>query len=127
MLFSLFLVLIGSRAALIAYAASPTPFLDEWDADATHLLKPYLQGHLTIADLLYPINEHRIPFTKLAVLSVYEVSGYWDVILQMIANAFVEFHHRRRGRLRFGAGSFRRLGDRRHGHFDGDQRHPLRL
>ena len=68
---SLFLILIGSRAALIAYAGNATPFLDEWDADAAHLLKPYLQGHLTIGDLFYPINEHRIVFTKLAVLSIF--------------------------------------------------------
>src|SRR5271165_635836 len=87
---SLFLILIGSRAALIAYAGNATPFLDEWDADAAHLLKPYLQGHLTIGDLFCPINEHRIVFTKLAVLSIFEISGYWDVVFQMIVNAFVD-------------------------------------
>ena len=90
LLVSLFLILIGSRAALIAYAGNYTPFLDEWDADAAHLLKPWLQGRLTTADLLHPINEHRIVFTKLAVLSIFEISGYWDVILQMIVNAFVD-------------------------------------
>ncbi len=89
LLVSLFLILVGSRATLIAYAGSSTPFLDEWDADAAHLLKPFLQGSLTIADLFYPINEHRILFTKLAVLSIFEVSGYWDVVLQMIVNALV--------------------------------------
>lgn len=90
LLLSLFLVLFGSRAALIAYAGYATPFLDEWDADAAHLLKPWLQGRLTIGDLLYPINEHRIVFTKLAVLSIFRISGYWDVILQMIVNAVVD-------------------------------------
>ena len=67
----------------------PTPFLDEWDGDAAGLLKPYLQGRLTVGDLLAPFGEHRILFTRLLVLSIFHVSGYWDVILQMIVNAIV--------------------------------------
>ena len=90
LLVSLFLLLLGSRAALIRYAGFPTPFLDEWEADGATLLKPYLAGHLGVGDLFVPINEHRIPFTKLTVLGVYEIAGYWDVVLQMIVNAFVD-------------------------------------
>jgi hypothetical protein len=37
LLAALFFILLGSRAALIAYAGYSTPFLDEWDADAAHL------------------------------------------------------------------------------------------
>jgi hypothetical protein len=90
LLVSLFFILVGSRAALIGYASNPTPFLDEWDADAAHLLKPFLQGDLSLSDFLIPINEHRIPFTKLLVLSIFHISGYWDVVLQMIVNAIVD-------------------------------------
>ena len=60
LLTSLFFILVGSRAALISYAGYSTPFLDEWEADAARLLKPYLQGNLTIGDLFIPLNEHRI-------------------------------------------------------------------
>jgi hypothetical protein len=87
---SLFLILLGSRAALINYAANPTPFFDDWDGAAVLLLKPYLQRRLTIGDLFAPYNEHRIFFTRLLILSIFHVSGYWDVILQMIVNAFVD-------------------------------------
>ena len=90
LLVSLFLLLFGSRAALISYAGYATPYLDEWEGDGATLLKPYLAGHLGIKDLFVPINEHRIPFTKLTVLTVYEIAGYWDVVLQMILNAFVD-------------------------------------
>jgi hypothetical protein len=89
LLISLFLILVGSRAALISHAGNPTPFLDEWDADAAGLLKPYLEGRLTVGDLLAPFGEHRILFTRLLVLSIFHVSGYWDVILQMVVNAIV--------------------------------------
>ncbi len=30
---SLFLILVGSRAALIGFAGSPVPYMDEWDGD----------------------------------------------------------------------------------------------
>ncbi len=90
LLVALVLVLFGSRAALLGYAANPTPFFDEWDGDASLLLKPYLQGSFGIADLFVPYNEHRIVFTRLLVLSIFHVSGYWDVVLQMIVNAILD-------------------------------------
>ena len=90
LLASLFLILLGTRAALISYAGSPTPFLDEWEADGAHLLERYIQGNLTLSDLFIPINEHRIFFTKLLVLLIFNVSGYWDVVLQMIVNSVLD-------------------------------------
>ncbi|MBV8655560.1 MAG: hypothetical protein JO160_05895, partial [Candidatus Eremiobacteraeota bacterium] len=89
LLIALFFILVGARAALIFHAGNPTPFIDEWDGEAAYLLQPYLQGRLTVGDLLAPFNEHRVLFTRLLVLSVFHISGYWDVILQMIVNAIV--------------------------------------
>jgi hypothetical protein len=90
LLASLFLILLGTRAVLISYAGSPTPFLDEWEADGARLLEPYIRGNLTISDLFIPLNEHRIFFTKLLVLLIFNVSGYWDVVLQMIVNSVLD-------------------------------------
>ena len=87
---SLFLILLGARAVLISHAGSPTPFLDEWEADGAHLLGPYIRGNLTLSDLWIPLNEHRIFFTKLLVLLMFNVSGYWDVVLQMIVNSLLD-------------------------------------
>ena len=89
-LLSLFLILLGSRAALIRYAGNSTPFMDEWDGDAALLIKPYFEGRLSVSDIFAPLNEHRIVFTRLLVLSILKVSGYWDVVLQMIVNAILE-------------------------------------
>jgi hypothetical protein len=89
-LLSLFLILFGARAALIRYAGNSTPFMDEWDGDAAFLLKPYLEGSLGAGDLVAPFNEHRILCTRLLALTILHVSGYWDVILQMILNAVIE-------------------------------------
>jgi len=90
LLASLFLVLVGSRAVIIAHAGNPTPYTDEWDGEAANLLKPYLEGALTVGDLFRAHNEHVIFFTRLLTLGVFKVSGYWDVILQMIVNAIID-------------------------------------
>jgi hypothetical protein len=89
LLASLFLILVGSRAAVIGYAGNATPFTDEWDGEGANLLRPYLQGTLTIADLFHAHNEHVIFFTRLLTLAVFNLSGYWDVVLQMIVNAIL--------------------------------------
>jgi hypothetical protein len=87
---SLFLIVIGSRAIVINYAGNPTPYADEWDGEAANLLKPYLQGALTTRDLFRAHNEHVIFFTRLLTLGIFNLSGYWDVVLQMIANAILD-------------------------------------
>jgi hypothetical protein len=87
---ALFLILTGSRAIVINHYANSTPFWDEWDGGAANLLSPYLRGDLTLADLFRGHNEHVIFFTRLVILAIFTISGYWDVILQMIANAFLD-------------------------------------
>ncbi len=89
-LISLFLIFIGARAAIINYSGAFTPFWDEWDGEAAFLLKPYIQGKLTIGDLFRPFSEHIILFTRLVTLVIFNISGYWDVVLQMIVNAIVD-------------------------------------
>jgi hypothetical protein len=90
LLVSLFLIVVGSRAIVINYAGNPTPYADEWDGEAANLLKPYLDGALTTRDLFRAHNEHVIFFTRLLTLGIFNLSGYWDVVLQMIANAILD-------------------------------------
>jgi hypothetical protein len=87
---SLFLIVVGARAVVINHAGNVTPFADEWDGAGANLLKPYLQGALTIRDLFRAHNEHVIFFTRLLTLAVFNVSGYWDVVLEMIVNAILD-------------------------------------
>ena len=86
---SLFLILVGSRVALIGFAGSPVPYMDEWDGDWGALIRPWLDGTLTPDALTAPFNEHRIVFTRLLALALFNLSGYWDVTLQMIVNALL--------------------------------------
>jgi hypothetical protein len=87
---SLFLIIVGARAVVINYAGNATPYADEWDGEAANLLERYLKGALTIGDLFHAHNEHVIFFTRLLTLAIFNLSGYWDVVLQMIANAILD-------------------------------------
>src|SRR4051812_27869945 len=82
-----FLAVLGCRLWLISAFASPIPFWDEWDGEAASLLKPFLEHRLHPADLFLPHNEHVIFFTRALTLGVYWLTGFWDVVLQMVINA----------------------------------------
>ena len=49
---SLFLIFVGSRAAVINYGGNSVPFGDEWDGVAAGLLRPYLQGNLKLGRIV---------------------------------------------------------------------------
>jgi len=86
LLFACALVVIGGRYWLIAYAASPTPFDDQWDAEATFLYPRFFNGTLQMSDLISWHGEHRLLMTRLWSLLLLEIDGTWDSILQMLAN-----------------------------------------
>lgn len=86
-LFAMFLIIFGTKAALIATYGSSIPFWDQWDAEAARLYLPYVQGNLSISMLFESHNEHRILLTRLLDLALFELAGGWDPLLQMLINA----------------------------------------
>jgi hypothetical protein len=83
------LVIIGAKLWLIIIYGSETPFWDQWDSEPAFLYKPYLENSLRVSDLFVPHNEHRILFTRILALTLLELNGYWDTILQMTINAAI--------------------------------------
>ncbi|WP_221364349.1 hypothetical protein [Sphingomonas jinjuensis] len=83
------LLVLAAKLYLIAIAGNPTPFWDQWGGEAIDLFIPYVDGRLTLADLISPHNEHRIFFTRLWALLVLELAGNWNVLAEMIANALL--------------------------------------
>jgi hypothetical protein len=86
---SLFLVTLGAKLWLIHRSGTPLPFLDQWDGEAISLYFPFLQHHLSLADLFQAHSEHRIVFTRLCDLALLLLNGQWDNQLQMVVNAFI--------------------------------------
>ncbi len=83
------LMVIGAKAWMIGRYASPTPFWDQWDAEGAILYPKYFGGTLRLGDLIAAHNEHRILVTRLWSLLLLDLAGYWDPILQMLANTLL--------------------------------------
>ena len=83
------LIVIGAKCWMIARYGNPTPYWDQWDAEAATLYPHYFAGTLRFSDLIAPHNEHRILVTRLWSLFLLELEGYWDPILQMLANTLL--------------------------------------
>ena len=87
--FACALVVIGAKCWMIARYGSPTPFWDQWDAEGAILYPKYFDGTLSFSDLIAPHNEHRILVTRLWSLLLLALEGYWDSVLQMLANTLL--------------------------------------
>jgi hypothetical protein len=86
---ALFLIVLGVKFCLLQHVGTPLPFWDQWDGEGADIYKPYLEGHLTLADLFRAHNEHRIFFTHLYDLILLCLNGQWDNQLQSATNAFI--------------------------------------
>jgi hypothetical protein len=84
---ALFLVVFGARLWFIGRYGNALPFWDQWDGEASLLIKPWLEGTLAPASLLAPHNEHRIVLTRLLALALFKLNGQWDALLEMTVNA----------------------------------------
>ena len=87
-LLGLFLCIFGAKLFVIGHHGNPTPFWDQWDAEAASLYLPLAEGGLDLAELFAPHNEHRILWVRL--LGLLELSlngGIWDPLFQMVVNA----------------------------------------
>ena len=88
-LLAIFLVALGAQLWVVWLYGSPIPFWDQWD-ESISLFKPWVEGHLTWANVFAPASDHRIVLTHLLDLSLTRLNGRWDPLLQMTVNAF--FH-----------------------------------
>lgn len=83
------LIILGIRLTVIGFCGDPLPYRDQWRAEGAELIAPYLQHRLGLADLIASHNGHRIFFTRLLALATLEVTGSWNALAEMIANALI--------------------------------------
>lgn len=86
-LLALFLAVVGARFWLVNRYTLAMPYWDQWDAEGLGVIKPFLNGTLSLHALLLPHNEHRIFLTRLVTLALLAVNGQWDNQVEMAANA----------------------------------------
>jgi hypothetical protein len=85
----LFLTALSANLWIVSRYGNSTPFGDQWDGEAAGLYVPFFDSKLTISHLLAAHNEHRIFTTRLLALTLIELNGMWDPVLQMMVNAII--------------------------------------
>ena len=85
----LFALIVGAKWATFDRFGSPMPNWDQWDAEASNLLIPWLENGPFLEKLLEPHNEHRVILTKLQNLALAVGAGQWDSRLEAVTNALL--------------------------------------
>ncbi len=88
-LLAVFLVVFGARLWLIDRFGSPVPYMDQWDAEAQMVIKPWLNGEFSLAGLFSAHNEHRVLNSRLLTLALFCGNGQWDPLLEAVASSFL--------------------------------------
>jgi hypothetical protein len=81
----MFLLVLGGRFLVLRLCSSPLPVFDQWQAEGQHLLAPWVHGELRLADLFAPWAQHRIVWTRLLALGLFQLNGQWDTQVEAIA------------------------------------------
>ena len=83
----LILAILGRYLFLLAGVGS-VGFWDQWGGESG-LFAPFLDGNLTLSQLIAPHNEHRILWTRLLTLAIFEINDrQWDNAVEaIISNA----------------------------------------
>jgi len=80
----------ASHAAMILLFANWTPLSDQWDSEGFLLIRPWLEGELTLSQLFSAHNEHRIFSKRLFDLAVLTLNGnHWDNRVFALANTAI--------------------------------------
>ena len=81
------IAVIAVRVVLVAAYASPVPYRDQWDAEGAYLLAPWIEGTHAASGWFAAHNEHRILWTRVLTLGLFEANGgQWDNLVSALAN-----------------------------------------
>ena len=81
--------ILGAKVWLIALFAVEMPIWDQWSGEALGAYLPYLQGKLSLANVIAFHSEHRIAFTRALGLALLILNGSWDPILGMLVDCLL--------------------------------------
>ncbi len=88
-LLGLLLLILGAKFWLLRFCGTSLPIFDQWEGEGGTLLQPWLHGKLHLSDLFAPWGQHRIVWTRLLVLGLFQLNGQWDSQVGSIAGAGV--------------------------------------
>jgi len=77
------------RVALIGDLGTGIPWMDQWDREGLFIYEPWVQGQLSWGAIFEPYLEHRIAWTNLWNIGLFELCGQWDPMVQIVAQAVI--------------------------------------
>jgi hypothetical protein len=83
------LIVFGAKLLVLEKNGSDLPFYDQWDAEASGVFVPYIEGNFHLGQLFAPQNEHRIFFTRTLNFGLMLANGQWDALMQCVVNAML--------------------------------------
>ena len=87
-LVALCLTVFGAHLWVVQLYGSALPLWDQW-YEADSLFQPWAEGHLKWTGLFSAHNEHLMLLSRLLDLSLIQLNGRWDTLLQMTVNALI--------------------------------------
>ena len=84
-----FSFVLAAQLWLVAAAGNDIPFYDQWGVEGSWLYPAWRTGQLGLLDLFRLHNEHRIFWTHLLNLGLFELNGQWDPLVQIGVGAGV--------------------------------------
>ena len=85
----LFLLIVAAKWTTFDRYGSPMPDWDQWDAEGSELLIPWVEGDHFVSHLFHAHNEHYVIMTKLQNLTLGLLNGQWDSRLEASTNAML--------------------------------------
>lgn len=83
----LFCMIASARIAQVSLYGAAIPFFDQWD-ELNYKFRAWIDGSWHFTQLFEPLNEHRIAFTRLFCLGLFEANGrVFDNLAVGFANA----------------------------------------
>ncbi|WP_221032944.1 hypothetical protein [Actomonas aquatica] len=83
------LLALAAHLDLIAIFGTVLPYRDQWQLTGVELLGPWVDGNLTGASFLQPLNDHWPVLTRVLSFALLRLNGQWNNLVETTFNAFI--------------------------------------
>jgi hypothetical protein len=83
-----FALTLAGRLALVRAYGTSLPFQDPWKAYAVDILRPWIEGRLTLGHFFHTANDHLNTVSRTYSFALTTLTGEWNNLVEITGNAF---------------------------------------